>query len=73
MPRDLELKEINGNVEHVTRGTNNVFKGHVVKDLDSGDIYEDQDENGFVRKMKIKSKEVTPRGYTIIVSEEVFV
>jgi hypothetical protein len=71
VPKDLEMKEINGNVEHVLRGTDNIYKGNVSKDLDTGDVYEQKDEKGFVRKMKVKNKEITPDGYTIVVSEEV--
>jgi ribosomal protein S19E (S16A) len=73
MPKDLALQEINGSIGHVLRGTNTIFEGHVSRDLEVGDVYEQLDEEGFVRKMKVKSKEITHDGYTIVVSDEVIV
>jgi hypothetical protein len=73
MPLDLELKALDGKLEHVKRGTTEIFKGHVSRDLEIGDMFEQPNKEGFVRKMKVKEKQVTQDGYIIVASEEVIV
>lgn len=55
------IDRANGNAE---------YTGHVVKDLEVGDMYE-IDVDGVKKKMKMKKKEVSAEGFLIVTSSEV--
>jgi hypothetical protein len=70
--KEFVLEVVDGKIVHVEKTSREVFKGHVSKDLAVGDLFEEIDhESGFVKKMKKVSHELTPEGYTVVVSEEV--
>lgn len=67
MPKKLQKQ--NGKWIDVAN-SNIEYKGHVTKDLQIDDVYEDETPNG-IKKMRVSKKEVTSEGYTIITAQEV--
>lgn len=49
----------------------NEFKGHVKRQLDLGDEYEEMKEDGTKRNMRVTRKETDSRGFLYVYSVEV--
>lgn len=64
-------KKVNGKeVLNLVDEKGNPLK-NTIKDLKENDIFEDIDEKGYIKQLKITRKEVTEKGQTIIVASEV--
>jgi methyl coenzyme M reductase subunit D len=69
--KEWVLENVNGKIKHVEKTTREVFKGKAPLDVQTGDIFEQVDQDGFVKRLKKISHEKTPFGGVVVHAVEV--